>query len=256
MSMVKVPLVTRMSMQFNKRTNSNPICMVKSSEVKLIGKWSSSYTIRVKIALNMKSLEYENIEETLKHKSDLLLHSNPVYARIPVLIHRDRPISESLVIVEYIDETWPTPPSILPSHPYDRALARFWATYIDDKWFPSMKCIFAFEAEEERKPYFEVLEEVLERMEDAFGKCSKGEPFFGGDTIGFIDIAFGSFLGWLSAVEQKFERKLLIEAKFPALVKWAERFAVDPAVKGLIPEADKLVELSKSIKWRAAIEKK
>ena len=125
------------------------------------------------------------------------------------------------------------------------------------QWFPSMKSIMTVEGEEERKPYFEVLEEVLERVEGAFSECSKGKPFFAGDRIGFLDIAFGCFLGWLSVIEHRYERKLLVEAKAPGLVKWAEKFAADPAVKGLIPETDKLVEISKSlqIKWRAAIRK-
>ena len=116
-----------------------------------------------------------------------------------------------------------------------------------------MKSIITVEGEEERKPYFEVMEGVVERMEDAFGKCSKGKDFFGGDKIGYLDIAFGSFLGWLSVIESLYGRKLLVEAKAPALVKWAERFAADPAVKGHIPETDKLVEISKplQIKWRA-----
>lgn len=109
--------------------------MAKNEEVKLIGKWSSPYVIRVKIALNIKSLDYENFEEheTFNPKSDLLLQSNPVYGKVPVLIHQDKPICESLIIVEYIDETWSTAPSILPSDAYDRALARFWAAYIDQK---------------------------------------------------------------------------------------------------------------------------
>ncbi|KAL5177711.1 putative glutathione S-transferase GSTU6 [Glycine soja] len=51
----------------------------------------------------------------------------------------------------------------------------------------------------------------------------------------------------ISVIEQRYERKLLVEAKAPALVKWAERFVVDPTVKGLIPETDKLVEISKSL---------
>ncbi|KAK7250501.1 hypothetical protein RIF29_32974 [Crotalaria pallida] len=228
------------------------------SELKLIAKWSSPYVMRVRIALNIKSLEYEHFEETLNPKSDLLLESNPVYAKVPVLIHHGKPICESLVIVEYIDETWSSGPSILPSDAYDRAVARFWASYIDQKWFPSMKSIITVVEEEERKPYFEVMEEVVEKVEGALEECSKRKPFFGGDRIGFLDIAFGSFLGWLSVIEHVYGRKLLIEEKAPKLVKWAERFAADPAVKGLIPETDKLVEISKSlqIKWRAAISKK
>ncbi|KAI4328350.1 hypothetical protein L6164_020709 [Bauhinia variegata] len=228
------------------------------SELKLIGRWSSPYVMRVKIALNLKSLEYENHEENMDPKSDLLLQSNPVYGKIPVLLHDGKPICESLIIVEYIDEAWLSAPSILPSEAYDRAVARFWASYIDDKWFPSMKNIIIAEGDEARKPYLEQMDEVVSRMEDAFGKLSKGKPFFGGDRIGFLDIAFGCFLGWLSVIENVYGRRVLVEAKAPALVKWAERFAVDPAVKGLIPETDKLAELSKSlqIKWRNALANK
>ncbi|CAL5196957.1 unnamed protein product [Lathyrus oleraceus] len=234
-----------------------PISMASKSEVKLIGKWSSPYVTRVKIALNIKSLDYENFEEneTFNPKSDLLLQSNPVYGKVPVLIHLDKPICESLIILEYIDETWSTALSILPTDPYDRVLARFWAAYIDQKWFPCMQSIITVEVEEERKPYFEVMEEVVERMEDAFEKCSKGKPFFGGDRIGYLDVAFGSFLGWLSVIENEYERKVLVEEKSPNLVKWAERFIADPAVVGLIPETERLVKLSKAlqIKWRAAL---
>lgn len=268
--------------------------MANKSEVKLIGKWSSPYVTRVKIALNIKSLDYENFEEneTFNPKSDLLLQSNPVYGKVPVLIHLDKPICESLIILEYIDETWSTALSILPTDPYDRALARFWAAYIDQKvpsfllfpfhfllcneficliyklilsfcvemiqWFPCMQSIITVEVEEERKPFFEVMEEVVERMEDAFEKCSKGKPFFGGDRIGYLDVAFGSFLGWLSVIENEYERKVLVEEKSPNLVKWAERFIADPAVVGLIPETERLVKLSKAlqIKWRAALGKK
>ncbi|OMO97305.1 Thioredoxin-like protein [Corchorus olitorius] len=35
------------------------------------------------------------------------------------------PIAESLVIIEYIDETWKASYPILPEDPYDKALARF-----------------------------------------------------------------------------------------------------------------------------------
>ncbi|KAI9111333.1 hypothetical protein K1719_017023 [Acacia pycnantha] len=228
------------------------------SELKLLGRWSSPYSMRVKIALNIKSLEYEYLEEHMNPKSELLLQSNPVYALIPVLIDHGKPICESLIIVQYIDETWSSGPSILPADPYDRSIARFWADYIDHKWFPSMKSIMTVEDEEARKPYYETMDEVVWRMEDAFGKISKGKPFFGGDQIGFIDIAFGSNLGWLSVVETLYGRRFLVEEKAPSLVKWAERFAAYPAVNGLIPETDKLIELSKSlqIKWRAAIAKK
>ncbi|KAF7809201.1 glutathione S-transferase U17-like [Senna tora] len=103
------------------------------------------------------------------------------------------------------------------------------------------------EDDEAMKTYFEELEEGLVIMEDVLEKCSKGKPFFGGDHIGLVDITLGSFLRWLSVIEIMNGRKVLVEAKTPALVKWAERFASDPNVKGVLPETEKLIEYAKAI---------
>ena len=103
------------------------------NDVKLLGAWPSPFVMRARIALNIKSVDYELLEEKLGSKSQLLLQSNPVYKKVPVLIHENKPICESLIIVQYIDEAWSSGPSILPSDPYDRAIARFWGVYIDDK---------------------------------------------------------------------------------------------------------------------------
>ncbi|KAG6650961.1 glutathione S-transferase U17-like [Carya illinoinensis] len=214
------------------------------SDVKVLGAWPSPFVTRVRIALNIKSVKYEFLEEALGSKSQLLLQSNPVYKKIPVLIHGGKPISESLIIVQYIDEVWSSGPSILPSDPYDRAIERFWAAYVDDKIFPSMKLINTAQGEE-KAAIVEQVTEGLVLLEEAFQKSSKGKAFFGGDRIGFLDIAFGSMLGWLRAIEKMGGVKLLDEAKTPGLVQWAESLCADGAVKGIIPDTEKLVEFAK-----------
>ncbi|XP_059446173.1 glutathione S-transferase U17-like [Corylus avellana] len=217
------------------------------SEVKLLGAWPSPFVMRARIALNIKAVEYEFVLETLEPKSPLLLQSNPVYKKIPVLIHADKPICESLIIVQYIDEVWTSAPSILPSDPYDRAIQRFWAAYVDDKLFPTMRGLLTTQGEEARKAVLDQLAEGLALLEEAFGKCSKGKAFFGGDRIGLLDIAFGCMLGWLRATEKISGLKLLHEANTPGLLKWADTFCADAAVKGVMPETEKLVEFSKVI---------
>ena len=101
-------------------------------EVRLLGSWASPFVLRVMVALRLKGVEYEMQQETLVNKSELLLRSNPVHKKIPVLLHNGKPISESLIIVQYIDEVWASAPAILPSDPYRRAVERFWGEYIGD----------------------------------------------------------------------------------------------------------------------------
>ena len=104
------------------------------SDVVLLDFWASVFGVRVRIALAEKGIQYEYKEENLSNKSQLLLEMNPVHKKIPVLIHHGKPISESNIIVQYIDEAWPdNSPPLLPSDPYLRAQARFWADFVDKK---------------------------------------------------------------------------------------------------------------------------
>ncbi|KAJ3690412.1 hypothetical protein LUZ61_019576 [Rhynchospora tenuis] len=220
----------------------------EKNEIKLIGAWNSPFVMRPRIALNLKGVAYEMLQEKVGQKSDLLLNSNPVYKKIPVLIHNGKPICESMNIVEYIDETWSSNrASILPSDSYNRAIARFWTAYVDDK-IPNTnrKLRTLSKQSEETEVEAEKLTAALQSLEEAFQKCSKGKSFFGGDDIGYLDIAFGSHLAWIKAVEKIVEIKFLDKKKIPSLVAWSERFCAHEAVKEVMPEADNLVEFIKA----------
>lgn len=101
-------------------------------EIVLLNGWFSPFGARVRIALAEKGVtEYELKEEDLFNKSPLLLERNPVHKKVPVLIHNGKTVCESLTIVQYIDEVWKGKSPLLPSDPYQRSVARFWADFVD-----------------------------------------------------------------------------------------------------------------------------
>ena len=104
-----------------------------AEELILLDFWPSMFGRRVRIALAEKGLKYEYRDEDLSNKSPLLLQMNPVHKVIPVLIHNGKPVCESTIIVEYIDEVWHDKSPLLPSDPYQRSQARFWVDFIDKK---------------------------------------------------------------------------------------------------------------------------
>jgi hypothetical protein len=57
-----------------------------------------------------------------------------MHKKVPILIRNGKPVCESQIIMQYIDDVYGgTGASLLPANPYERAMARFWAAFIDDK---------------------------------------------------------------------------------------------------------------------------
>ena len=100
------------------------------------------------------------------------------------------------------------------------------------------------EAEEEAKRLvFEKVLEAFALLEEAFITISKGKAFFGGDTVGYLDIALGSFVGYLRLSEMlNANYKILDETKTPLLAEWAERLYSDSLVKDAMLDPQKLLE--------------
>jgi maleylacetoacetate isomerase len=85
----------------------------------------SSASYRVRIALNLKGLNYEyRAIHLLKNGGEQYSAEykslNP-QSQVPCLIHNQRAISQSVAIVEYLDQIAPEP-RLIPSSPYERAL--------------------------------------------------------------------------------------------------------------------------------------
>jgi maleylpyruvate isomerase len=89
--------------------------------------WRSSAAFRVRIALNLKGLDYEVIPVHLVKSGGQ--QSSPDYANknpnrlVPLYTDGTQNIHQSLAIIEYLEEIQPSPP-LLPQTPIDRAWVR------------------------------------------------------------------------------------------------------------------------------------
>ena len=98
--------------------------------LKLYGYWRSSATYRVRIALNLKGLEYEYVPVHLvmeggQQHQEGYDRLNPAHL-VPTFVDDDEDIilNQSLSIIEYLDERYREPCPLLPSHAVERARVR------------------------------------------------------------------------------------------------------------------------------------
>jgi maleylacetoacetate isomerase len=94
-------------------------------KLKVFEGWRSSASWRVRWALALKRIPYERVlvdVATGEHHA-VVAPFNPMHA-VPTLVCEDgRILTESVAIIEWLDETHPEPP-LLPGDPWERAQVR------------------------------------------------------------------------------------------------------------------------------------
>ncbi|BFT31039.1 maleylacetoacetate isomerase [Alteromonas sp. D210916BOD_24] len=98
--------------------------------IKLYGYWRSTASYRVRIALNLKGVEYDYVPVHLvnnggeQHKESYT-RINPSHL-VPTLVDEDEDIilNQSLSIIEYLDERYDSDYQLIPEHTTERARVR------------------------------------------------------------------------------------------------------------------------------------
>ncbi|KAL3502997.1 hypothetical protein ACH5RR_037446 [Cinchona calisaya] len=218
-----------------------------TGEVILLDYRFSPPTMRVRVALKEKGIAYESKEQDLFNKSSLLLEMNPVHKQVPVLIHNGKPICESLIIVEYIDEVWNDKSPVLPSDPYARAQARFWADFVDKKAYPAGKALWMTKGE----PHAEAKKELISSLKVLETELGD-KTYFGGESFGIIDIA----LVPCCILFHTFEKFGTFSASdvCPKLFTWGERCLKRESVSTGLPSQSETCDFISGLVKRIGIE--
>ena len=93
--------------------------------LQMYGFWRSQATFRVRVALNLKGIAYEEIPIDLdkgEQNGEAFRRINPL-GGVPALMIDGQPLTQSVAILEYLEETHPAP-ALLPSDALGRARVR------------------------------------------------------------------------------------------------------------------------------------
>jgi glutathione S-transferase/RNA polymerase-associated protein len=97
----------------------------------------SPYAAKVKIALREKAVAFEPVQPERNQAGDPIgeyVEANP-RVEVPALIDGEVKIFDSTIILEYIEDKWPTPP-MLPKSPAERARVRMLEEVMDTHYEP------------------------------------------------------------------------------------------------------------------------
>jgi glutathione S-transferase len=100
----------------------------------------STCSLKVRICLEEKGLAWVDrrlVSKNHDHLSDWYLKLNP-NGVVPTLIHDGRPIFESSVILQYLDQIHPEI-SLVPAESYEQAKMRAWLAFVDAVPTPAVR---------------------------------------------------------------------------------------------------------------------
>jgi glutathione S-transferase len=196
----------------------------------------SLFTAKVRIALAEKDLAYERIEVGYSLKDAYLPH-HPEVARlnpkgeVPVLLNDDVVVYDSTLILEYLEERYPSPP-LYPASLKERARCRQLEAYGDEVLFPDLWTLIsevlynsqngttdASNIDQARTNF----ETHYQRLDDQLGEQAYlAGPFSVADIGNFIFINTAALLGAPMA------------PAYNRLTAWVARVSERPAVRAEI----------------------
>jgi maleylpyruvate isomerase len=199
----------------------------------------SSTSIRLRAALNLKGLSYDQIAHNLRkgeHRDAAYLAIHP-QGLVPALVLQDGAIlTQSLAIIEYLDEVYPSP-SLLPKSALDRARVRALAHAVALDIHPvnNLRVLAylrsAFDANDDSiSTWFRHwVAETFKSLEAMLAGDSRTNRFCHGDTPGLADLC-------LYAQVLNNSRFGVVMSPYPIISRIFDACAIQPAFAAAAPD--------------------
>ena len=134
-----------------------------------------------------KSIPYQYIEVNPYHKPESLLKLNP-RGLVPTLEFGGKPLYESTVIGEFLEEQYPDHGSkLLPLDAFERARMRIWIDFVTTRIITSLHHFLQFQPGQSSGTVDEVRKEYLDNLKQFAREMDKDGPYFSGTEPMLVD---------------------------------------------------------------------
>ena len=188
----------------------------------LYGSPLSTYTAKVRLALNWRGLAFEEREPEGGYKS-AAWSARVAMGTIPALDHDGFLLAESEVILEYLEETFPDRP-LLPAQPQARAVVRCLARLHDLHVEPQVRALFSLIKDPTQSSRLLSLKVSLEDRLQRLATVAVASPCMAGSQPSLADCGFAVTLPLARRLFLELGQPLEIPAK---LWVWEDAMAAD-----------------------------
>ena len=171
--------------------------MSAAQELELVSFKVCRFVQRSTIALNEKQVDYKLTHITRDEEPDWFKEISPL-GKVPVLLVDGKPVFESAVILEYLDET--SAPKLHPDDPLEIALHRSWLEFGSELFGTN----YMMGAGKDQEQYEKQLARLKAGLERVSGVLADEEPFFAGTQFSLIDSAYAPLFMRMEILERTF----------------------------------------------------
>ncbi|MSU90219.1 glutathione S-transferase family protein [Rhodobacteraceae bacterium 2CG4] len=183
---------------------------------------------RAVIALTEKGVPFRRTDIDLAAKPDWFLALSPL-GKTPVLVAGGRPVFESAVILDYLEETQPIP--LYPADPLERARHRAFGA-VASAILGDIAALYNAPDAQDFDRRAAALRDRFTRLEPELGQGGASGPWFAGSDFGLVDAAFGPVFRYFDTFERIGAFGILYQ--LPRIAAWRAALAARPSVAAAV----------------------